>query len=605
MPRLAALAHRLPAFLVFFWLMVFPSLMVLRVNAQPNAQPNYLPDSLKRELGRAPDLTGRAFWADKLARYYFTTDSALSESYSRQAVEAAEMSRDRMVMIKTYLHTGSKFLQIGGLSDNENMNKAMDNFHRAEQIARDDRLDAGLVYSDCQLAQAYQLEGDNKQALTYSNQAVTTAAETGDDSLQVLAYSALGDTYDGMNEKLLAFRNYLKALDVAEESKADDLQSSAAQNMLGFYYGINEYDKAIDYGMKTIEFDRKTGQGGQLAQDYNELGEMFGRKKSYDLALEMFERSIAVCDSLHLYTNKFNSYFAIMGMYFSRNQFKEGIDYLNSHPEMLKSRDQAGYRIFIDEVYGQAYSEMGRFDSAAWYFNNTQPLLASMGETAAKAQFYDKAGQFYWKKGDIAGAIAYYQKERLLGLAIGDIRVLRDCGLDLDSLFVLKGDFRSAYQYHLEYVHYGDSLRSLARATDLLKLEVDNDNRRRERQAREEEQDRERRHNVQYMGFTVGLVVLFISLVMMGWLAVPASVIRGLGFLSFIFLFEFIILLTDKQIAELTHDEPWKVLLIKIALAAVLLPLHHWTEHKVIHFLSTRKRFKGERRVKKEVVVSN
>jgi hypothetical protein len=79
---------------------------------------------------------------------------------------------------------------------------------------------------------------------------------------------------------------------------------------------------------------------------------------------------------------------------------------------------------------------------------------------------------------------------------------------------------------------------------------------------------------------------------MMGWLAVPASVIRGLGFLSFIFLFEFIILLTDRQISELTHDEPWKVLLIKIALAAILLPLHHWSEHKVIHFLSNRKRLK-------------
>jgi hypothetical protein len=93
-------------------------------------------------------------------------------------------------------------------------------------------------------------------------------------------------------------------------------------------------------------------------------------------------------------------------------------------------------------------------------------------------------------------------------------------------------------------------------------------------------------------------VLLFIALVMMGWLAVPASVIRGLGFLSFIFLFEFIILLTDKQIAELTNDEPWKVLLIKIGLAAILLPLHHWSEHRVIHFLSSRKRLKGERRVK-------
>jgi hypothetical protein len=65
--------------------------------------------------------------------------------------------------------------------------------------------------------------------------------------------------------------------------------------------------------------------------------------------------------------------------------------------------------------------------------------------------------------------------------------------------------------------------------------------------------------------------------------------------------------LTDKQIAELTHDEPWKILLIKIMVAAVLLPLHHWSEHKVIHFLSSRKKLKAGHRAKEGAgaVVSN
>jgi len=61
----------------------------------------------------------------------------------------------------------------------------------------------------------------------------------------------------------------------------------------------------------------------------------------------------------------------------------------------------------------------------------------------------------------------------------------------------------------------------------------------------------------------------------------------------------------DENLDTVTHDEPWKVLLIKIALAAILLPLHHWSEHKVIHYLSSRKRFKGELRVKTEAVASN
>jgi hypothetical protein len=43
--------------------------------------------------------------------------------------------------------------------------------------------------------------------------------------------------------------------------------------------------------------------------------------------------------------------------------------------------------------------------------------------------------------------------------------------------------------------------------------------------------------------------------------------------------------LADKQIHHMTHGDPLQILLIKIVLIALLLPLHHWLEHKVIHYL--------------------
>ena len=215
-----------------------------------------------------------------------------------------------------------------------------------------------------------------------------------------------------------------------------------------------------------------------------------------------------------------------------------------------------------------------------------------------KVQLYDELGNFYRRKSDLRQGAIYYLKERAIGQATGRLEFSQAAALMLDSIYLQMHDYQSAYIYHEEYTRDADSLRNLARETDLLKLEVDNDSRRREREAKEEQQATEHRHNVQYMGFTVGLVVLFIVLVMLGWLAVPPSVIRTLGFLSFIFLFEFIILLTDKQIQGWTNEEPWKVLLIKIALAAILVPLHHWLEHKVIVYLSNRKRFKAEHPVR-------
>jgi tetratricopeptide (TPR) repeat protein len=244
---------------------------------------------------------------------------------------------------------------------------------------------------------------------------------------------------------------------------------------------------------------------------------------------------------------------------------------------------------FLDEGYGSIYSQLGKFDSAAFYFKKAEPEIEKKASPYRKYNFYCEYGDFYKHKGDYRMAIDYYLRARTLGQGIKDIEAMETCAKNLDTLYGKTGDFRTAYLYNIEYNQYKDSIRSLAREADVLKLEVDNDNKRRDRLAKEEEEKTVRRHNIQYMGFTAGIVTLFIVLVMLGFFMVSPRTIRALGFFSFIFLFEFIILLADKQIHEWTHGEPWKILLIKIFLAAGLLPLHHWLEHKVIHYLNTRR----------------
>jgi tetratricopeptide (TPR) repeat protein len=249
-----------------------------------------------------------------------------------------------------------------------------------------------------------------------------------------------------------------------------------------------------------------------------------------------------------------------------------------------------GYQFYIDQIYGMGFSEEGKFDSAGYYFRRAEPDMEKKASPASHYDFYSAIGDYYSRKKDYPQAISYYKKAFAVGEAVKDIEGQQTSARLLDSIYGLSGDYKSARFYNTRYHELSDSLRNMSQEAELQNLQVKSDNERQERLAREEEKRVEHRHNVQYMGFTIGLVVLFIVLVMLGWFAVSAGVIRALGFLSFIFLFEFIILLADKSIAHLTHEEPWKVLGIKIALAAILVPLHHWLEHKVIHYLSHRKR---------------
>ncbi len=90
------------------------------------------------------------------------------------------------------------------------------------------------------------------------------------------------------------------------------------------------------------------------------------------------------------------------------------------------------------------------------------------------------------------------------------------------------------------------------------------------------------------MLITIVVATAFLLMIMIGMFKVSTTIIRLMGFLSLLFFFEFIILLLDTWIHHLTHGEPWKIWLIKIGIISLLLPLHHFLEHKLIHYLLSR-----------------
>jgi hypothetical protein len=82
-----------------------------------------------------------------------------------------------------------------------------------------------------------------------------------------------------------------------------------------------------------------------------------------------------------------------------------------------------------------------------------------------------------------------------------------------------------------------------------------------------------------------GILLSLIILVLISSYKIPSSIIKGFGYITFVMLFEFIILILDTKIHHWAHGQPLKILAVKIVLIAIILPLHHATEHKVVHYL--------------------
>jgi tetratricopeptide (TPR) repeat protein len=552
--------------------------------------PRSFTDSLKLRLARADTVQERVELLLDLS-LATSLDPAQSRAYGEQAISEAEFSRDRRLIASTYLQDGKGYLNNSGLSDK--LEHALKQTERAEQVARENGLESLLVDSYCQLATIWVNKGNNAKALTYSNEAMATASTTDNDTARVRAYLSLGDAYLNMNEMLLSLQNILAAMNLAETDEKEQLQRDAYAYMRRFYASIHEYPKAVDYGMKTYALDGRLRDGVSMLLDNDRIGDLYVQSKQTDIAIRVYERDFRLADSMHMDFMKFNSYYRIFNMYTENGEYSKGVSYVKGHPEIVNFLDSLGAKFFVEEIYGMAMTERGQYDSALYYFREAEPELEQRANPEIQANCYTFFARYYQLRKDYPAAIVYYKKALEKAAVIQGLEYEEAIGDTLKGLYEKAGDFKNALFYEAYSNGVRDSIRTQTRATELLKLEVDNDNRRRERLAKEEGQRIEHRHNVQYMGLTMGLVVLFIGLVMLGRLAVPLSFIRALGFLSFIFLFEFIILLADKPIQSWSQEEPWKVLLVKVVLGAGLVPLHHWLEHKVIHYLTIRRRGHG------------
>ena len=554
-------------------------------------------DSIKAELAKAKTPAEKVEWLDHLSRTLMNVNLPQAEEYGNKLIAVAEESRDRELMIKAYTSNGVRCSYLAG--NKVYISRSIEYYNKALEIARQNRIEKHIGGVQLRLATIHLSIPDNDKALTYINQAFSLISTLDSDSLKAEANNTYGLVYLARNEKILALRHYLNALRIAEEWKTDKkteqgkikLLRNCYTNLSSFYSKIEDYDKAIDYytlAYKKLDEIKEKNTPYQRAIDYNSIGNLYAQKKSYDIAISHFEKSIAMADSLKFSTLKIPGYISLLNQYLRMDQPIKALEYLNSASgtSLKKQLSVFGFSGAIDQAYGVIYSELSQFDSAAKYFNQALPFFEK-SNNLNKASFYGQLAGFYQKSGDTKKAIDYYLRVKEMSEANGQLDNVMRSAKHLDSLYARTGNIALSRQYNSTYHLYKDSIEKLSKEKELAQVEATDELIRLDRIVKENEEKRKKRFSIQYMAITLAIAILFVGLVMMGLFKVSAGTIKAIGFFAFLLFFEFIFLIFKKNIYGITQGEPWKDLLFLIGLAALLVPLHHWLEHKVIHFLTS------------------
>ena len=235
----------------------------------------------------------------------------------------------------------------------------------------------------------------------------------------------------------------------------------------------------------------------------------------------------------------------------------------NYHGALLFLQQANDEELICEASIGLAklYNRMGRSDSAEHYARSTFQLARKDGFLSWELEATSFLTDHYKELGRSDSALVYLEQKEALKDSINSKERIR----------------------HSQILSSDEQLRQAELAEA-------------KRKAKEE-----RSKQLQFLFIGIFIPGIFLLTLFLSRIRVHTRLIKLMGILSLLILFEYLTLLLHPYVLELTHHTPVYEIMIFVAIAAVLIPTHHRIEHWLIHKLTHKRGVysKGEMEIRK------
>jgi tetratricopeptide (TPR) repeat protein len=544
--------------------------------------PDVYPGKIVKEVGHTDNDSLKIEKLFDLAFFYddYLGNDLLSDSVSRIAIRIAEASHRPELRRIAY----NRFIESANFRND--YKKALGYALEAERIS--DPRNAAVAFRNTRnLVTVYLYGYDYDKALEYAYKALSIANSADNPAWRSESYLDIGRSFEGKNQKIEAFRNYLDAMAIAERMQDDRLKMKCYSRLSAFYNLIRIQNKATHFKLLEADLLRKAKPVDSVALMWTRYDlQSIDLNSNNNLLDEGSIREILDFAKRWKHERMLKFEFALIrSHYIEADKIRQLHElYTKQFPRELASLQFQNTGLYF-RLKAYFSEEEGRPDSAYYYFNKAETIISNDPNKILQSKFYNRFGQFLLRQGQKDKAIGKFTKSYALAGEASYLDYMLSTTRQLESLYAGKGDFKNAFRFSVLNKTLSDSLSNLSKQDQMLVMEIDYETHQRDLAAQAGKEATARRHYLQYSAMIIVIISVFIILLMLGSLKVPEWIIKMLGFFSFIMLFEFIVLIADHKIQDITGGEPWKILLIKIILIGFLLPFHHWIEKRVVTFL--------------------
>jgi tetratricopeptide (TPR) repeat protein len=358
------------------------------------------------------------------------------------------------------------------------------------------------------------------------------------------------------------------------------------------------------------------------ARSYNQLSNCYRNISDFPSALDNALKALKKREEIGNPEGILLVLLTIVGAYLEQERYQEGLVYLSKAEETYRKVPSvpAESRGVQNMLFGEAYEKTDRYDSALIYFDrayeiipkksvNLTAIFIGLADVYTANKEFDLARSYYKKAIESATKFGsqslpkaylhyalYFDKTNNRDSAIYNAQQSLEWATQsnakstlvkaakLLSTFYTKSDANEALRYYRIAAETKDSIFSQVTAAKLQSMEWGERERQRELGELERVQKEERQHNLQYAAIALGLfTIMILFLVLSHSVLANQKLIRFLGVISLLIVFEFLNLLLHPWLGRITDHSPILMLLSMVSVAALLVPLHHKLEHWITH----------------------
>ena len=484
------------------------------------------------------------------------------------------------------------------LTDGGKYDSALATAHWARLLS--ERLKDGKMQAEAlrAIGWVYFVQSQYVPALSYSQQSLTLAEQTGYELGIANALNTIGNIYSNQSRYPQALEYFLKSLNIRKKL-GDKCSIAESLNNIGFIYDHqSQYPQALEYFLKSLNIREEIGDRRGIAQSLNNIGFIYFSQSQYPQALEYFLKSLNIRETIGDKKGIAASLLFIGRLYYERNQYSQSLEYFL---KSLNINEELGLKRFIafaKVVVGNSFEGLGQLDSALLYHRQAYILASETSNQTAMASSLRGIASALTKQSKYTEALPKAQEALKLRMKSGERKEASETQALLATIYAALGNYKAAYAAQTQHHALKDSLFNADNAKHLTALQASYDAQKRasEEKLREAEsrhkaeldsQEYERVTQFQYAAIA-GVVLFVVALALAGRRLNTQQVwwLRFNSFVSFaavVMLVEFALLFLDPWLDLMTDGTTLWRMAANVGIAAVIAPLQGLVEARLRH----------------------